>query len=663
MQQTMRQYTHLFMLGLWLTIQIFMTSPCAASTNKQHAPSIEQQRIIFQKARQALRNHDTVAFERLYTQLSNYPLTPYLDIWKGFQRIKEEKDREVSAILDRYPDVPESLELRIAWMQALAERGQWPHVAKQLAQIPHATNAFPNIALRSTWYNGDKKAALNILTNQWRHGSELPSHITNLMQLWKSAGHPNQEDLWARIIFYIQRGQWKKVTPLKHRLNITEQAWITAWRDVQRHPEQALLDTARYHIEPDIMARMARDGLRRLASHDIDKAWATLARIQPLLGDADFTHLQQKIALRAGKQHLPQADTWLSSISEQNQTAETRAWYIRTLLLKKGWHKALSAIQAMPEHEQMKTQWIYWQGALLEKLGQTATAKTFFEQASLERGYYSFLSANRLEQPYQMGYLPAATPNPDTLAQQANIQRAYEWRQQGEPSKARREWQYALQHASLKTWQQALQLANQWQWHEQTIRAASKSKQFHALRARFPLAYDKDVERFAHRNHLKKSMIWSVIRQESAFNPHAVSRSKAQGLMQLMPKTATYIVKKHAVRHKESIKLDNPTDNIQLGSTYLADLLQRFHGNEALAIAAYNAGPNRVSSWLDQVPFDAADIWIELIPFHETRRYVQHVLSFMAVYNWLQNKPQSALFASSQAIKQLKDRDLATTEW
>ncbi|MDQ6953993.1 MAG: lytic transglycosylase domain-containing protein [Mariprofundaceae bacterium] len=133
---------------------------------------------------------------------------------------------------------------------------------------------------------------------------------------------------------------------------------------------------------------------------------------------------------------------------------------------------------------------------------------------------------------------------------------------------------------------------------------------------------------------LQDTLIWSIMRQESAFNARTLSRSGARGLMQLMPKTARYVSKKHKLGHISNEGLFLPAANIRLGTWYLSDLLKRF-GNQQLAIVAYNAGPTRVKRWLKRTSFDKQpELWVELIPFKETRRYVQQVTAFTAVYNW-----------------------------
>lgn len=132
-------------------------------------------------------------------------------------------------------------------------------------------------------------------------------------------------------------------------------------------------------------------------------------------------------------------------------------------------------------------------------------------------------------------------------------------------------------------------------------------------------------------------LVLSLIRQESTFNPLIVSSAGARGLMQLMPQTAQLVAAKLGIKHTQAKLIADPHHNVRLGSAYIADMLDRYNGSYVLAIASYNAGPNRVRQWLDQYGdprTEAVDVldWIEMIPFAETRNYVQRVMEATIVY-------------------------------
>jgi len=623
----------LFHRTLFCLLGILLPSIAIAKTS-EHI-SIDLQRTYFTEARQALKNNDIQTFQELRNKLQTYPLTPYLDIWQAHQSLANNNDAQVEQALSRYQDIPEAIDLRIAWMKNLAERGQWPHVAAQLKLLSKPTQSFPKISLRSAWYNGDKELAFKLLSKQWRNGKEIHTYaIPFLYPAWKEAGFPKAKDSYARIIYFAKRGKWKSVHALQDLLSNQEQKLLKLWQYAQKKPALGLQDIHKYTSENKLLYPIIKDTLCRLSAFNIEASWQQLKGLKESLTAKQFGHLQRKIALRAAKQHNLQAATWLASLSAKLQNDETRAWHVRILLLQQNWSQTIAAIQAMPESQQLASRWMYWQAHALQALDQNAAAKLLFEQIAIGRGYYSFLSADRLGKTYNMSAKPIKTSSFTHLKKEAYIQRAYEWFQLHEIGKASREWNRGLRNASQQTWLQALQLAASWHWYDRTIQAATRTGAYDALSLRFPLGYLDDVQHIAKQTGVKNSLIWSVIRQESVFNSNAVSHRGARGLMQLMPTTADYISKKSGLGKVPKQELFLPPINIQLGSLYLADLLKRFDNQPALAIAAYNAGPTRVKRWQKQTSINDMDIWVELIPFNETRRYVQQVIAFTAVYDW-----------------------------
>jgi len=630
--------------------------PCIAIAKAPAHINIDLQRTYFIEAREALKNNDIQTFQQLYNKLQTYPLTPYLDIWQAHQSLANNNDGQVEQMLNRHRDIPETTDLRIAWMKNLAERGQWPHVAAQLKLINNATQNFPKISLRSAWYNGDKERAFELLSKQWRKGKDIHTYaIPFLYPAWKEAGFPNTEDSYTRIIYFAKHGKWKSAYALQGLLSNREQKMLKLWQYAQKEPALGLQKIHQYKAENKLIYPMIKDTLRRLSASEIEAAWQQLKSVKAYLTEKQFGHLQRKIALRAAKQHNIQSETWLTKLSASLQDNETRAWHVRMLLLQQKWQQAITAIQAMPESQQLASRWMYWQAHALQTLNKSSAAKLLFEQIATGRGYYSFLSADRLGKTYNMNEKPIKTSSLTNLKKAPYIQRAYEWFQLHETGKASREWSQGLRNASRETWLQALQLAASWGWYERTIQAATRTGAYDALSLRFPLGYLNDVQHTAKQTGIESSLIWSIIRQESVFNSRAISHRGARGLMQLMPTTADYIAKKSGLGKVDKQKLFLPPLNIQLGSLYLADLLKRFDNQPALAIAAYNAGPTRVKRWQKQTSISDMNIWVELIPFNETRRYVQQVMAFVTVYNWRLQQQSSGLLANKSTLPSLKN--------
>ena len=151
----------------------------------------------------------------------------------------------------------------------------------------------------------------------------------------------------------------------------------------------------------------------------------------------------------------------------------------------------------------------------------------------------------------------------------------------------------------------------------------------------FPKPYWNDLTRYARANGLDPYLVASLIRQESEFNPQAVSSANAWGLMQLLPPVGKSLAREVRMRHFNQEQLTNPTVNLQLGTRYLRHMVDSFGGQVEYALAAYNAGSDRVKAWQGQGPYRDIHEFVESIPFTQTREYVQAIMRNATVYRLL----------------------------
>lgn len=203
---------------------------------------------------------------------------------------------------------------------------------------------------------------------------------------------------------------------------------------------------------------------------------------------------------------------------------------------------------------------------------------------------------------------------------------------------------YADKAETIEQFYLAARVANEWQHYHDSIAVAKKAQTRGVVMAdyAFPtmLARMKPVK-------TEWALLHAIIRQESQFDPQALSPAGARGLMQLMPATAKETAKKAGISHQNEWLTARPDYNIQLGSLYIAQMVSRFDGSYPLAIAAYNAGPGRVNSWIKMNGDPRSDDidmidWVEMIPVAETRNYVQRVLEGVYIYRHKFENLQSA---------------------
>ena len=161
----------------------------------------------------------------------------------------------------------------------------------------------------------------------------------------------------------------------------------------------------------------------------------------------------------------------------------------------------------------------------------------------------------------------------------------------------------------------------------------------------YPLPYREHVEHYANARGLDPYLVAALIRQESTFNPRVRSRAGARGLMQLIPATGRQVARQERRRYRTR-DLYNPEINIRYGTRYLKDILGRFNGRVDYALASYNAGPHRVKRWTGMDMSIDPEVFIEEIPFDETRRYVKLVLRNEMLYRRLYGGAEVAAAAA-----------------
>jgi len=230
---------------------------------------------------------------------------------------------------------------------------------------------------------------------------------------------------------------------------------------------------------------------------------------------------------------------------------------------------------------------------------------------------------------------------------------AYELMKLDRTTEAKLQWWHALGQIDKKQFVTAAKLAKKWQWDEVAIFTIAKIKQWDDIEMRFPLSYADKIHENSAKQKLNPAIVFGLVRRESAFNEKAHSPTGARGLMQIMPGTGKQIARDFKERWRGSNSLYNPVKNIKYGSYYYQKLLKQFDGNYALALAAYNAGPHRVKKWLPKTEAVPADIWIETIPYNETRDYVTTVLTYALIYQQRMNTNELSMNDFTREIQPL----------
>jgi soluble lytic murein transglycosylase len=293
----------------------------------------------------------------------------------------------------------------------------------------------------------------------------------------------------------------------------------------------------------------------------------------------------------------------------------------------------------MSETNRRTARWRYWAARAAAQLHDLSQAQRLYESLLSDDNYYSGMAAARLHRAV-VPLLQTLPTDQEVLASIERVpamERARELFLCGMYPEALAEWQLGYASLSEAGRLQSIRLAASWRWYDEAIAVASGQQVFNDYVLLYPRPFDPQVEQAARLTQLAPELIYAVLRQESLYRVDAVSSADARGLMQLQLDTARRTARQWKRPQPALADLFDPATNILLGATRLRTLLDQFDGQTPIALAAYNAGSNAVTRWLPRRPMDS-DVWIENIPYGETRIYVQRILWHVLTFTWLHSR-------------------------
>ena len=296
---------------------------------------------------------------------------------------------------------------------------------------------------------------------------------------------------------------------------------------------------------------------------------------------------------------------------------------------------------------------LYWQARSLDKQAKHDRAEALYRRLIQDEteGYYALWAEKRLGQAPRPLALEAqpTVKRPALSARLATYyRRSQALSQLGLIDFARRELDRLHQAAPNSPAFRQFFLAeyHRLEDHHRALRLARALAVGKRRRYDFPLAYWDVLQTHAQAQGLDPYLVLALIRQESLFDPQAVSRARAYGLMQLLPSTATKLLQPLP---GAELRLADPDRNIALGTRYLRQLLSRYEDNLILGLAGYNAGPDAVEKWRSRFPHAEADEFVEHISYRETRNYVKKVLRNYRTYRRLYEPANAVISLGPQA--------------
>ncbi|MES2997773.1 MAG: transglycosylase SLT domain-containing protein [Pseudomonadota bacterium] len=594
-----------------------------------YADDSNQQRKLFWQARQSLLVKNYRQFEQLKEGIKDYPLYPYLVYIKLKQQLayQKEAEAEIDHFLEMYKETPLANKLREECLTNSIKKRDW-------SQFIHYYRPVYGPTLQCYYLNAllatnQESIAFQAIPELWLTLNSPPYICQTVFTHWEKSGRLDRERLWEKLEDAIQRNNVPLIQHLSQFLPAEEKQQVKLWYRVHHHP---LLIEQSEQFDPDdkIDRKILLYGIHRLASNDPDE----LAESWPLLNKIyDFTESEKQgllsaLAIALARHADFTAGNWLKQIKPAYADSVLREWRIRNELLNENWQQALYWINHLSPSERKLPCWRYWRARALAETKQIPAANAIYKNLAKEVDYYAVLASQRLKQRYHP-ITQIVAGDKVALQKNAAIRRAKELYILGFTGDARREWQWALNSLSTPQRQAAAQLAKKWKWYDLAIIGAAKAKIHNDIKLRFPMAYRSSVLSAARKAHLNSAWIWAIMRQESAFMRNAKSSAGALGLMQIMPQTGKMLARNLNLR---TINLLDEKLNIRLGTAYLRLLLNTFEGNATLATAAYNIGPTRIKNYESLYQHLPRDVWVEILPWKETRDYIKSVSLARSIY-------------------------------
>lgn len=594
------------------------------------AQPASSQRTAFLQAERAVAENRLGDYQRLSAELTDYPLLPYLRYLWAKSHLDD--DQAVRRFLDTYANTRYAAPLRTKWLIQLGKRQRWSELLSQYrgGEDPEL-QCYAGLAYLQS---GRTDEAFGIARPLWLSGGEPAEPCISLFSTYQASPYFNRDLLWLRFKAALKRGNTGLAQRLLPAFAEDELRLANLWLDLQRHPERLANTVAWREYPAETRAECLVFATVLWLEQDLDAAlmfWDREKAGLPIPAESS-QRVEKQIGLALATQRDRRAYARLAALDDSDDSI--REWRVRAALQHQSWPEVDLALSRLNNQERSQDKWQYWLARSQEQTGQREPALSLYRQIADHRSYYGFLAAGKLGRTVKLVDKPLAVPESelDDLQSRPEFLEVSEFLALDRPLEAKRQWGFAIAKLDKPRLAAAAKLAQRWGWSAQAIATVAKANEWDDIGLRFPIAYADSVRQAAGARQLAPALIFGLIRQESAFDPQADSPAGAKGLMQIMPNTGQEIAKNLGEPWNGGNDLLKPDTNIQFGAWHFKQLLDRFDRHPALAAAAYNAGANRVKRWLPSDKPLPADIWVETIPYKETRGYVASVLMYSLIY-------------------------------
>ena len=586
------------------------------------------------KSYDAFRAGDALKLSKFSAPLAGHVLAPYLEYWRLKLQLEDTPDAEVRAFLQREAGSYVADRMRADWLKELGKRADWQSFELELSPLVQDDLEIRCYAWLSRLARNDD-GAFEEARPIWLEPRELPEGCRALAERMIGAQRVSVDDVWRRVRVLFENGQLSAARRALLHLPDGDKYDEKLLGQAATAPKKLLASPPRT-LEPRATREMVVFAVLRLGRNDPEAAVEVLrGKLGQRLPAEDVKYLWGWLACEGARRLLPEAHQWYRLADDAALSDEQLAWKARAALRAADWQAVRDAVDRMSVSTRRDPAWSYWYGRALGAQGRDDGARAYYLRILGQPNFYGLLAAEELgamagiPEPFHVASeteVAAAGANP-------GLARALELYRLELRTEATREWVFSIRAMDDAQLLAAAELARRAEIFDRAINTADRTLNTHNYKVRFLAPFKEVFNEYARVFGLEEAWVLGLVRQESRFIVNAKSAVGASGLMQLMPATARWVAKRNGLRDFSPGRVAEVPINVALGTGYLKTVMDDL-GHAVLASAAYNAGPGRARRWRDARPLEGA-IYVETIPFNETRDYVKKVMANTMYYSLL----------------------------
>ena len=634
----------------WLCALVWAIAGIPATTLAQPpaAAGTPSDRIVVD-AREAAARRDRARLAELRTAAAGHPLAMWVDYWELAQRLDRATQTDLDAFYAKWPGTYVEDRLRNDWLLELGRRRDWANFRRDVTSFRMNDDRQVH-CYRLLTEHLDGRDVRDAALAAWYAQREPDEGCQLLAATLHEAGKLQPHEIWIEARLSVEAN---RPAGARRAAAMLGKATERAVDELLDRPQHALRQLRGRGVT---LARAERAvlALARLAATDVDAAAGELSAVWA--GQLPAEHAAwawAAVGRQAAMRQQPEASAHYARAFRAlgrrapDWSDDTLAWAVRAALRWPApgtdrWDLVLRATAGMSAAAQRESSWVYWRARALQaragkaprdgSAGGEDAGRRLLEGLAGRLDFYGLLATEDLGRTITMPPAPAASSDAEMLAARSEpgLARALQLIALGLRPEGVREWNWTLRGRGDRELLAAAQLGCERQVWDRCIHASERAQTEVDVARRYPMPHRDEALPMAREIGLDPAFVYGLKRQESRFIADARSHVGAAGLMQLMPATAKWMARRLGMRY-DAAQIADPQVNLRLGMSYLKTVLDAFEGREALAAAAYNAGPSRPRRWRHGPPVEAA-AWAESIPFTETREYVKKVLANAVVY-------------------------------